>query len=335
MQRNMKQWKEEVIRAPVKEALPVLTFPVIQLMGITVKELISDSAAQAQAMKLLTDRNHPLAAVSMMDLSVEAEAFGAEIQVNDHEVPVVRGRIVATLEDARRLAIPEIGAGRTRLYIDAIRQAVQLIQDRPVLAGVIGPYSLAGRLVGTAQVMKASMRKPELVHMVMEKCTQFLISYIQAYQEAGANGVFMAEPLTGLLSPKLAEEFSEPYVKRIVDCAQREDFIVMYHNCGDNTVQMMPSILRTGASGYHFGNAIRMQDAAALCPPDVLCMGNVKPASFVFGEEQVIYEETWQILRECSQYPNFVISSGCDIPPIAKWENIDRFYAAVSDFYGK
>lgn len=330
MSRNMDLWIKETIAAPVKAPLPVLTFPVIQLMGITVRELISDSATQAQAMKLLAERNRSLCAVSMMDLSVEAEAFGSEIQVNDHEVPVVRGTIVSNQEDADRLTVPEIGAGRTRLYIDAIENAAQAITDRPVLAGVIGPYSLAGRLVGTAEIMKASRKRPELVHTVMAKCTQFIISYVEAYRAVGADGVFMAEPLTGLLSPKMAEEFSEPYVRQIVDHVQRENFTVIYHNCGDSAIDMLPSILRTGARGYHFGNAIHMKDAVEGCPGDVLCMGNVKPGTFVFGTPQEIYQETRQIMEECGSYRNFVISSGCDIPPIAKWENIDSFYRAAN-----
>ena len=85
MKRNMRAWKDEVIAGSVKKPMPILTFPVIQLLGITVKELISDSETQAKAMKLLADRNDSLAAVSMMDLSLEAESFGAEILVNDDE----------------------------------------------------------------------------------------------------------------------------------------------------------------------------------------------------------------------------------------------------------
>ena len=36
MKRNMKQWVQEVLDAPVKRAMPVLSFPAIQLMDITV-----------------------------------------------------------------------------------------------------------------------------------------------------------------------------------------------------------------------------------------------------------------------------------------------------------
>ena len=52
---NMKQWVTDTINAPVKKALPVLTFPAIQKMGISVKEFISDSDLQAKGMKIIAD----------------------------------------------------------------------------------------------------------------------------------------------------------------------------------------------------------------------------------------------------------------------------------------
>ena len=46
-----------------------------------------------------------------------------------------------------------------------------------------------------------------------------------------------------------------------------------------------------------------------------------------------IKEETLRVMEACCKYPNFVISSGCDIPPMSKWENIDAFFEAVDSFY--
>ena len=80
---NMKQWVEQMKQPGPKKSMPVLSFPCISLMGITVKELIADSALQAKGMKAIADRHKTLAAVSMMDLSVEAEAFGAEIRASE------------------------------------------------------------------------------------------------------------------------------------------------------------------------------------------------------------------------------------------------------------
>ncbi len=331
---NTRQWLNDLREASRKKAMPILSFPCISLMGITVKELINSSELQAKGMKAVADRVDSAASVSMMDLSVEAEAFGSEIKVSDDEVPTVIGAMVTNEAEAEALPVPTVGAGRTGKYIEAIRQACTLITDRPVFAGMIGPFSLAGRLMEVTEALVNCYTEPEMVHTVMKKATAFLIEYAKAYKAVGAAGVVMAEPLTGLLSPTMGEEFSEPYVKEIIDAVQDDSFLVIYHNCGNNTIQMIDSILRTGAAAYHFGNSIRMKEMLEKIPCDIVAMGNVDPAGhFRNGTPGSVKAETRRILSECSVHPNFVISSGCDIPPASKWENIDAFFEAVDAFY--
>ena len=343
MKRNMYAWIEELKAATAKKALPVLSFPSVQLLGITVRELINDSDLQAKGMKAVADRVPTAAAVSLMDLSLEAECFGSKIRVSDEEVPTVVGSLIDAeldederLEQAKALAVPAVGAGRTQIYIDAIEKAVGLITDRPVLAGVIGPFSLAGRLMDVTEAMIYCYDEPDMVHVLLQKATDFIIQYIKAYKAVGANGVVLAEPLAGLLSPGLAQEFSGDYCKQIVDAVQDESFIVVYHNCGNTAVLTMDSLLSCGAKAYHFGDAVDMAEVMEKIPSDVMALGNVSPAGeFRGGTPESIKRATWKVMEACCKYPNFVISSGCDIPPMSPWENIDAFFAAVDAFYQK
>ena len=333
MQRDMKAWRQALLEAPHKKPMPVLSFPAVQLMGITVKDLISSSDHQAKAMALIAQHTDASASVSLMDLSVEAEAFGATIRVSDDEVPTVTGMLVHDEDEAAALAVPQVGAARTGLYVEAIRKACDLITDRPVLAGMIVPYSLAARLRDVSEIMMDSYDYPDMVHVLLQKSTEFLISYAKAYKEAGANGVVIAEPVAGLLSPDLAAEFSAPYVKKIVDAVQDDSFLVIYHNCGGAVVAQLPSILSIGAAAYHFGNAIDMLDVLQKVPDDTICMGNIDPAGeFRGGTPDSMREATLSLLKKCSGYKNFVLSSGCDIPPLSKWENIDAFFAAAQEY---
>lgn len=336
MKYNMKEWLEQLISAPVKKALPVLSFPSVSLLGCTVRELISDSERQAEGMRLVAERTDAAASVSLMDLSVEAECFGAKISISDDEVPTVVGRLIHDMDEAEALTVPPVGACRTGLYIDAIKKATEKITDRPVLAGIIGPFSLAARLLDVSEIMMDCYDDPDMVHTVLEKVTDFLVEYAKAYKAAGANGVVMAEPVSGLLSPALEEEFSSPYVKRIVDAVQDDSFILVYHNCGNNTPLMTDSFLSFGAAAYHFGNSVDMRSMVEKFPADIPVMGNVDPAGVLrMGTPEKVREETLDIMKKCCTYPNFVISSGCDIPPMTPWENIDAFFAAVKEYYGK
>lgn len=333
---DMKKWVSDTIAADRKKALPVLSFPAVQMMGISVKDLIDSSDYQAQAMCLIAERVDSAASVSFMDLSVEAEAFGSRIVVSDEEVPTVVGSIIDEDTAIGDLAIPEVGAGRTGLYLKAIENVVPRITDRPVFAGIIGPFSLAGRLMDVTEVMMLCYDEPELVGEVLDACTDFLVRYALAYKQAGAHGIVMAEPLAGLLSPSLVEEFSTPYVRRVVDAVQDDDFAVVYHNCGGGVVKSIESILETGAMGFHFGNAIDMADVLPLIPSDRLVMGNIDPAGEIRnGTPDSIRAKTLDLLERCGRYPNFVISTGCDIPPMSPWENIEAFFATVDEYYAR
>ncbi len=333
--RNMREWKENVIATPRKKGAPVLTFPSIQLTGATVKQLVTDAQTQADGMKFLTERTPSLAAMSMMDLTVEAEACGSEIRLPENDVPATIGEMIKTREDAENMKVPEIGAGRTQIFIDAVKKASEMITDRPVFAGIAGPYTMAGRLIGMSEMMMACMREPEMVKLVMEKCTEFITKYALAYKEnTNAGGFVMAEPMMGLLSPKLSREFVTPYCKRIVEAVQDEEFVVIFHNCGGNVTKIADQLIEINAEGYHFGNVIDMADICPMMPADKLVMGNIDPANqFCFGTAESMKSDTKAVMESCHQYPNFVISSGCDIGPNASWECIDAFYEAIDEFY--
>ena len=333
MNRDMKQWVGEVIAAPKKRPLPILSFPAASLLGVSVKELCTDSSLMVKVMELVVEKTDAPAVISLMDLSVEAEAFGAEILFEETEIPTVVGALITDEEEADALAVPPVGAARTGLYLDAVEQAAKSITDRPVLAGAIGPYSLAGRLLDVSEAMILCYEEPDMVHTVMEKTTAFLIDYIRAYKSRGADGVLLAEPLTGMLSPKLAAEFSAPYVKQIVEAVQDDNFLVIYHNCGDNVEYMADTLVSCGAGAYHFGNACVLKNMIPHVPGECLIMGNVDPAGQICGgTPDSIKAAVDAVMDDCSHAPNFLLSSGCDIPPQTSWDNIAVFFEAADNY---
>ena len=173
-----------------------------------------------------------------------------------------------------------------------------------------------------------------MVETVLEKVTEFLIAYAKAFKAVGANGIAMAEPAAGLLSPSLIDEFSTPYVQKIQEAVEDENFIVMYHNCG-NMEPLMANVKKIDAVAYSFGNAIDIETTLKELPLDKMIIGNIDPAGTIRnGNPEMIRKEVLELLERCSKYQNFVISSGCDIPPMTPIENLQSFFDAVDEFYG-
>ena len=317
-------------------AMPILSFPSATLIGKSVYDLTHDAAVQAEGIVRVAKEVDSAVAVTMMDLSLEAEAFGANVVTSDDEVPTVIGALLSAEEDgvegAEALVIPDVREGRTKVFLDAAILAKKEITDKPLFAGMIGPFSLAGRLMDVSEALMNCLCEEEFVHAVLKKTTAFLIDYAKAYKEAGLDGILMAEPLSGLLSPDLEAEFSGVYVKEIVDAVQDEHFVVIYHNCGPNTPMMVESLVANGSAAYHFGDAVDLVTLLEKMPTDIPVCGNISPSvEFLNGTPESIYSATVDLVNRCKGYRNFVLSSGCDIPPAAPWENIRAFFKACDE----
>ncbi len=332
MNRNMKEWVAELIRNNRVAALPIMTHPGIEVIGKTVREAVTDGQVHYEAIKALYDKYPSEAACVIMDLTVEAEAFGSEIVFPENEVPSVVGRLLKNEADIYALTVPDTGKGRVPEYLKANRLAAEHIQDKPVLAGCIGPYSLAGRLYDMSEIMMLIYINPDAAKTLLGKCAEFITNYCLALKAAGADGVVMAEPAAGLLSDEDCQAYSSEFVKEIVGKVQDDRFAVILHNCG-NTGHCTKAMVYTGAAGYHFGNKINMTDALKEVPSTALAMGNLDPVSvFKMGTPEAMRAQTLELLHAAKEYPNFVLSSGCDVPPHTSLENIDAFYRALADF---
>lgn len=328
----MTQWVADVIRRKEVTALPVMTHPGIELNGNTVREAVSDGRVHYEAVMTLTRRYPSVAAATIMDLTTEAEAFGAEIAFSDGAVPAVSGRLLPDVESIFRLQVPSLSAGRIPAYLKANLLAAKAVDDRPLLAGCIGPFSLAGRLYDMSDIMVLIYEHPEAAHCLLQKCTAFIEKYCMALKLTGANGVMMAEPAAGLMSNDDCLQFSSQYVKQIVDRVQDDDFIVVLHNCG-NTGHCTKAMVATGAAAYHFGNKCKMEEVIREVPPTALAMGNIDPVSvFKDGMPFQMRQTVTDLLEKMRPYPNFVLSSGCDTPPHTPLANIDAFFDALKEY---
>ena len=338
---NMKQWVADVIRSKEVAAVPVMTHPGIELNGNTVRQAVSDGMVHHQAVMTLAQRYPSVALATIMDLTTEAEAFGAQIAFSDEAVPAVSNRLLSSVDSIYQLQVPSLSAGRIPAYLKAnflTAQSMEHLQRdgkmevRPLLGGCIGPFSLAGRLYDMSEIMVLIYEHPDAAHTLLTKCTDFIEKYCRALKLAGAHGVMMAEPAAGLLSNEDCRTFSSQYVKRIVERVQDDGFIVILHNCG-NTGHCTRAMVETGAAAYHFGNKCQMDEVIRDVPSTALAMGNIDPVSlFKDGKPEQMRQAVLDLVEKMKDYPNFVLSSGCDTPPHTPLENVDAFFEALKEY---
>ena len=105
--------------------IPVLSFPVARKLGHSVGEFVKSADLQAETMAWIA-HNAPVDAVlGPMDLSIEAEAFGATVRFSEDEVPAVTGQLVADEDDVAALGHPH--AVRELEHLGAVDYAVVVV----------------------------------------------------------------------------------------------------------------------------------------------------------------------------------------------------------------
>lgn len=334
MKRNMKKWMYDLLNSPDRTAMPIVSFPGAELKNMDIMCVVSEGKAQYECIKAISEEYPSIAAVTCMDLSVEAQAFGCKVKFSENEVPKVIKGIISDLGEVDKLEVPQIGAGRTCEYIKASELAAKNITEKPTFAGMIGPFSLAGRLFDMTEIMLAILTEPEKMHLLLQKCMQFLTEYAIVLKASGANGLIIAEPAAGLLSPQQCHEFSSDYVRKIVAAVQDDFFMVVLHNCG-NTESLVESMVSTGAMGLHFGNSVDMLKIMPQIPWGRVAMGNVDPSGVLKnGSKSEIIQKTGELLRKTAMYKNFILSTGCDVPPGTPQDNIRAFFTELDRFNG-
>ncbi|HVM50845.1 MAG TPA: uroporphyrinogen decarboxylase family protein, partial [Candidatus Acidoferrum sp.] len=255
---------------------------------------------------------------------------GCTLHVAENEIPSVTGRLVTNLEQAAKLPVPHPGDRRTAVYLETVRRLKKLPSHPMVLAGCIGPFSLAARLVGVSEALELTLTEPDLMEAVLDKSTEFLTEYARAFKAAGADGLIMAEPAAGLLSPKGVSAHSSPYIKRLAAEVCGGEFAVILHNCAARLLHL-PAILETGLSSFHFGAPMDLPAALRKVSAETVLCGNLDPASVFcqLGPDEVKARAA-ALLSQTAAWRNYVLSSGCDIPAAAPLANLDAFYAAVN-----
>ncbi len=321
-----------ILSSPCRQPIPIGIYTGLELTGASVRQSVTDPRHQVDAVLAMHEKFHTTAMLTAMDLSAEAELFGCEIRMFEDEIPTVIGRKVQSEADIDNLKMPTPGDGRTAVHLGAAQRLVAQAGGVPVLGGVIGPFSLAGRLVGVSEALELTLSNPEMMHRLLTITAQFLTQYVLAFRALGVHGVIMAEPAAGLLSPRGLSQFSSAYIKGILAAALSDDFTIILHNCGAKLVHL-PRILETGAEIFHFGAPMEIGEALRQVDREVILAGNLDPSSiFHNGTPELVAEQARLLMEKARGYKNFIPSSGCDLAPHTPVANLEAFYATVRGF---
>jgi len=276
----------------------------------------------------------------LFGIHAEAEAMGSILSIPEDMACSVKAPAIRTYEDdlSKLKLLNPYKHGRLALILEGIKELKELSKGYfPVLGYVQGPYRLASMLRGTEALLKDCAKSNKYLEDLMEFCTNALIVYGTAVVQAGADFMWIGDPTSSgdLISKKVWLQYGFPYTKRLVKALKQNGMKVMLHICG-NTNDRLESYVQTGIDAFSMDERVDLSFAREVMGDGICLWGNVSPTKSLFSgtPEDVESEAKVCIEKGRGKKGNFVLGSGCIIPPEAPPKNVEALVSAARN-YGK
>ena len=308
---------------------PLCGFPGVELTGADIKLAQQNFGEHYKAIKKVVDEFKPDAAFPLMDLSVEANALGRyTLFPKEDSATVPKSRF--DMEEIERLQEINISFdSRVIGYAETVKLMSVGLPDN-VLRGayITGPYSVAALIMGADEAAMATAVEPYKLHKLCDFVTEKIREYATLLISAGAELIVILEPTAVMLGPNQFSEFSAFYVKHIIESIKYSKVNTVYHTCG-NTMHLIDRMVESGINGLSLDSkdmGVDLKTVLEIVPANVAVIGNISPCKTMLrGKPHEVEKEVTELLDETSKYPNFILSTGCDLPQETPAENIRRF----------
>jgi len=316
--------RQPVDRAPVVGVTSVVTVDLMRQVGTRWPDAHHDpeqmvhAGAAAHVVCGLESVKVPF------DMTAEAGALGADIDYGtEATLPKIRA---PRFEDPEEFTFRDkvLDQGRYPVVLEAIRIARSRHGEiAPVIASMLGPFTLCGCLFGVETLLIWMIEEPEKVKVAMAKAARLVALYIRAQFEAGAHVVQVSEPTASgdLISPAQYLEHVASYHRELTAGSDRP---VITHICG-NITRQLPHLATVGFRGVSFDAKTDIQAARTHLKEKAALIGYLSTSLLRDGSPA----EVGAAARQCLDEGMDALNAGCAVTPDTPLDNIRAMIAAA------
>ena len=321
---------QKIGKIPAFSGLIHVTSAGIENEGLSFHEVHRDAEKMAKAAASTFKLTSLPSAVVPLDMLVEAEALGAQIdfrEKGEYEFPRVKKFLFESgdqcLQTLEKFAVnpksSDFGLPNSRIGLacEAIAKLKKDIGNEAVIGGLIpGPYTLLLFLVEPAAMFTEMKKQPQIIIDALFHLSSFLAKVGQVYRNAGADFITIHDMggSPGFIGPAKYEQFVFPAEKRLMENLPKPRVLSV---CG-NTNKSMHLLAQTGADAISVDQTNDLTASRAVLK-DMLLFGNIDPVATLWqGNEAQITEA---VLR-AKEAGADAIWPGCDLVPQSPIENI-------------
>ena len=253
----------------------------------------------------------------------EAEAFGCKIKpgrgVDGNEgIPGIEHPPPYTLDDVPVFPDDFLSRGKIPELLKAVRILKGELGDEvPIIGGIIGPFTIAGSLIDTVPLLKATFKTPEKIPPFLDVAERAGTALANALIEAGAD-IISCEDMTAspeLIAPKTYGDVELKYQKKQFDAISVPKIL---HICGkvDRIVEWMG---QTGADILSLEPKADAGLAREKCGPDTILLGGADTAQTLFLKDaETVKRACEKSIADGIQ----ILAPGCAVAPGTSTENL-------------
>ena len=293
--------------------------------GLIFHEVHKDAKKMAKAAASTYRLTGLPSAVVPLDLYVEAEALGAEINFRENEqfeFPSVKKAALGSVKEIAMENTEIINKGRMKPVCDAIQMLKEDIGDEAVIgAWMPGPFTLMTLLVDPAKLFVEMKREPEIVHSSLKQLTALLSKVGHAYHNAGADFLTVHDMggSPAFIGPARFEQFVLPALKDLIANLPQPRVLSI---CG-NTNASMSMIAQAGAEAISVDQTNDLAASHKVLGEETLLFGNLDPvATLSLGSES----DVQQAVAKAKEAGADAVWPGCDLVLQTPIQNLQAMF---------
>ncbi len=264
------------------------------------------------------------------------KAFGVGIKYREMGAPDMTSHFVNSEEDLAKLNIADVHKEPVvQTVLEATRRVKAKIGDTYLVTMTCwGPFTLAARMVGEEQFMKATFKKPAFVEKMVDFCADLLIHLYEPLVNDGLECISIADPTASgdLINKKQMERFALPGLKKLTGWAKGKGVYSILHICG-NTSDRLDLFPQTGASTIFFDQKVDIAKAREALHGKMSFGGNVAPVQVLLNQDVAGVEKACrEVIEVAGKEGGFILVPGCDIPPTIPYENLRKFHDVALEY---
>jgi uroporphyrinogen decarboxylase len=272
------------------------------------------------------------AVFSVMDVSVETEACGSVLRFRESQYPAIERYAFSPENDWGAFVVPDPErAARMPEMLKALTLLRRDVGRAVLVVGcVLGPFTLAAQLLGLETALYLAIDDSPRLERLLDFATEVIIRYGRAQLRCGAHLPIVFDPAASpaVIPAQVFREFELPRLKRVFQAFADEGATANWLHIAGPVETILPYYAQAGVQIANFDYCVDAAQARRLLP--ATCVdGNIKSLSFVEGDPADIAAESRELLRVFGDRGGFVLSSGCEIPPESRPENVAAMVQAA------